>query len=181
MALITVVPADEVDEEFRAAAQKWDKWDSSTFPETFDFSYAEEEEVLIIKGRATLTPTTGGDPVVIAAGDKVVFHKGFKCKWLVEEAMEKFYHYPVPPPKIACDKCGVECWEESYFVAATEQDICPTCKKTRDPEDRRAWKDAERQKHGEPWVDSEDEAPKKKRKTAKSKAQLDKAKGRAKK
>lgn len=53
-----------------------------------------------------------------------------------------------------------------YFVAATEQDICPKCKKTRDPGDRRAWKDAERQKHGEPWADSEDEAPKKKRKKA---------------
>ena len=98
MALITVVPAEDVDEAFKATAQTWDKWDSSTFPETFDFAYAEEEEVLIIKGKATLTPTTGDDeaPVAIAAGDKVIFHKGFKCKWLVEEPMEKFYHYPVP-------------------------------------------------------------------------------------
>ena len=70
MALITVVPAEDVDEAFKATAQTWDKWDSSTFPETFDFAYAEEEEVLIIKGKATLTPTTGDDnaPVTIAAG-----------------------------------------------------------------------------------------------------------------
>ena len=47
MALITVVPAEDVDEAFKATAQTWDRWDSSTFPETFDFAYAEEEEVLI--------------------------------------------------------------------------------------------------------------------------------------
>ena len=168
--LITIVPAAEVPDDFKEAAKAWDKWSSTTYPETFPFSYSEDEEVLIIKGSATLTPKgKGGTVVTIGAGDKVIFHKGFKCQWVVTEEMEKYYHYPVEPAKIRCDNCGVDCWEESFFVAKTEQDICPKCKKIARGEDRRNWKDAERQKHGEPY-ESEDEAPKKRKPAAKKPA-----------
>lgn len=165
--LVTIVRAADVDAAFKAAAQGWTVWDSMSGPDKFPFSYSEDEEVLITNGRATLTPTAGDDkaPITIDAGDRVTFHKGFKCAWVVDEPMTKFYHYPVPPPKIACDKCGLECWEESYFVEAGGLDICPKCKKTRDPADRKAWRNAERQRHGEPWdSDTEDEKPKKKAK-----------------
>lgn len=30
---------------------------------------------------------------------------------------------------IACDSCGVECTEESWFLATTEEDFCPQCHK----------------------------------------------------
>ena len=106
---------------------------------------------------------------MIGAGDRVTFHKGLKADWVVDEPMTKYYHYPKPPPKIACDECGKECFELSYFVEETEQDICPDCKKTRDPEKRRAWRNAEKQRHGEPWVDDDDAPAKKKRKKASGK------------
>lgn len=168
--LITITPPDEVEEDFKKEAAAWETWDSSTGPATFPFSYSEDEEVLILTGKATLTPKGKGvdaTPIVIGAGEKVIFHKGFKCDWVVDEPMTKHYRYPTPPPKIACDSCGKECYEASFFVEATEQDICPDCKKTRDPEKRRLWRNAEPQVHGEPIDDGS--APKRSRKAPEKK------------
>ena len=46
----------------------------------YSLSYAQEERVLIICGKAVLTPSDGTDSVTISAGDFVKFHKGFSCR-----------------------------------------------------------------------------------------------------
>jgi hypothetical protein len=46
----------------------------------YSLACAQEERVLIICGKAVLTPSDGTDAVTISAGDFVKFHKGFSCR-----------------------------------------------------------------------------------------------------
>ena len=127
--------------EFVAAAAAWPLWDSTTHPQKpagsgrFHFAYNGDyitERVLILTGRATLTPSDGSEAIEIAAGDCIYFHHGFTCDWHVHEPMTKRYAYfdaegaEKTPAAIACDKCGVDCEAESYLVNGAE-DLCPAC------------------------------------------------------
>jgi len=159
--LITHVAAEDVKEEFKETAMNWPLWDSRTHPQTpaksgkFHFDYNgdyETERVLIMCGKATLSPTDGADPITIEKGDQVFFHKGFACNWHVLEPMKKHYAYydedgveVEPNPGISCDICEAECYEESYLTKE-EEDICPDCYKA----DKKAYAGAEHQKFGEP-------------------------------
>jgi len=159
--LITHVPAEDVKDEFTALAMTWPLWDSRTHPQTpaksgkFLFDYNgeyETERVLIMSGKAKLSPTDGSDPITITEGDQVFFHKGFACNWHVTEPMKKHYAYydeegveVAPNPSIACDICEAECYEESYLTKE-EEDICPDCFKA----DKKQYAKAEHQKFGEP-------------------------------
>ena len=104
-----------------------------------------------MSGEATLTPDDGSDPVTIAKGDQVFFHKGFACNWHVTKPMTKHYAYygadgeeVASNPSIACDTCEAECYEESYLTV-DEEDICPDCYKA----DKKLYAKAEHQKFGE--------------------------------
>jgi uncharacterized cupin superfamily protein len=144
--LATVTPASEVTEVYKQQAATWGIWDSANETKTkFPYSYPLEERVLILGGRATLTPDDGSPAFEIFGGQAVTFHAGFKCKWHVVEPMTKHFQLfeasgepAVPAPSIACDACGGECYAESYFVAAGELDICPKCfKKARGADKKR--------------------------------------------
>jgi len=98
--LVTHVPAAQVSAEFKAAADAFPLWDSTTHPQKpagsgkFLFDYNgdyDTERVLILSGKATLTPTVGLNrkPIAIGAGDSVWFHHGFACAWHVTEPMTK--------------------------------------------------------------------------------------------
>ena len=90
--LATIIPASEVTDEYREKAVKWGVWDSKGEPKKkFPYAYPKEERVLIISGKATLTPDGGEPPFTIGAGDAVTFHAGFKCKWHVLEPMQKHF------------------------------------------------------------------------------------------
>ena len=100
--LVTHVPAAQVSAEFKAAADAFPLWDSITHPQKpagsgkFLFDYNgdyDTERVLILSGKATLTPTVGLNrkPIAIGAGDSVWFHHGFACAWHVTEPMTKKY------------------------------------------------------------------------------------------
>jgi uncharacterized cupin superfamily protein len=173
--LITVIPPDEVTDEYKKEAKTWGKWDSKN-RKKFPFNYTAEERVLILEGSAEITPDDGSDVVKIGKGDQVTFHKGFKCKWKITKRMKK--HYTVfkdddeeEPPAIVCDVCDKDCVAESYFIAEDEQDICPACFE----KDKKKYAGAEHQKEGEKWVEpveeeekeAKEEKPKKKRKTKK--------------
>ena len=159
--LATITPSGEVTEEYKVKAAEWGVWDSKGEPrKKFPYSYPKEERVLIICGKATLTPDgdTKGEPAfTIEAGDAVTFHAGFKCKWHVIEPMQKHFQLfeadgeeAAEQPSIACDSCGAECFAESYFVEDGELDICPSCfKKARGPDEKK-YAGAERQVEGEP-------------------------------
>eukprot|EP00092_Neocalanus_flemingeri_P026182 GFUD01028379.1.p1 GENE.GFUD01028379.1~~GFUD01028379.1.p1 ORF type:complete len:226 (-),score=48.09 GFUD01028379.1:291-887(-) len=159
--LITHVSAADVTDEFKDTALTWPLWESRTHPQTpaksgkFHFDYNgdyETERVLIMSGKATLSPEDGSSPIAITKGDQVFFHKGFACNWHVTEPMTKHYAYydedgveVEPNPSIACDICEAECYEESYLTKE-EEDICPDCYKA----DKKQYVGAEHQKFGEP-------------------------------
>ena len=88
--------------------------------------------MLILEGRAELTPQNGDAPFVVQAGDAVEFRAGFVADWIVLAPMRKHYHYferdgePCAEPSkatpvIACDAggCGKECVEEHFFLETT--------------------------------------------------------------
>ncbi|GMI53439.1 hypothetical protein ScalyP_jg5423 [Parmales sp. scaly parma] len=165
------------DADYKAAASSsWSIWDSKTHDFTpilhpaptiegtgeFFFDYADnfEERVLILSGTATLTPTNpgGGKPFSIKAGDAVSFPQGFAANWNVTTPMTKHYCYfdsegnETASNAIACDGCGVDSWEESFFVEESGEDFCVDCYGIRE--------DGEHQKLGVAFV----EPPKKKQK-----------------
>ena len=120
----------------------------------FHFDYNgdyETERVLIMSGKANLSPDDGSAKITIATGDQVFFHKGFACNWHVTEPMTKHYAYfgadgeeVVSNNSITCDICQAECSEESYLTV-DEEDICPDCYKV----DKKMYAKAEHQKFGE--------------------------------
>ena len=67
--LISVTRSRAVDAATKESCSHWDVWDSSTHPQTpkgsgkFHFDYADnhEERVLIISGKAKLTPDHDGN------------------------------------------------------------------------------------------------------------------------
>jgi uncharacterized cupin superfamily protein len=50
-----------------------------------------QERVVVLSGKAELTPDDGSPMVTIEAGDYVVFHQGFACTWQMIEPMAKKY------------------------------------------------------------------------------------------
>jgi uncharacterized cupin superfamily protein len=173
-ALITITPASEVTDEYKTEAKTWTKWDSKN-KKNFPYNYTSEERVLVLSGSATITPSDGGDPLTLEAGNAVTFHKGFKCKWKITKRMKKHYAMFAEDgedgdeedvPAITCDVCNEGCVEESYFVKEDESDICPTCYE----KDEDKYSGAEHQKEGEAWVvepepaavETKDKSPKKK-------------------
>jgi len=158
--LITHIHAKDVSSEFKSMTEDWPLWESTTHPQEppnsgkFDFDYNGDyatERVLILSGKATVTPKDGScGPITISAGDSVYFHKGFSCSWDVTEPMTKRYNYfnssgtVSEPARISCDVCGTECFTQSWLTLEGE-DICPDCFK----KDSEKYAGAEYQELGE--------------------------------
>ena len=120
--------------------EHWGIWESETHQmepagsSKFPFNYADnyQERVVVIEGESILTPSDGADPFTLRAGDFVCFHQGFACEWEILKPMRKHYCYfdeggnEVQPNNVSCDRCGVDCYSESYFCN-DELDLCPTC------------------------------------------------------
>ena len=97
--LVTLTKSSSVTETYKSHALKtWPRWSSKThgdgtgkFP--FDYSDNHQERVYVVSGTATLTPQgVGGEAVSLSAGDAVVFHRGYKCDWVVgSDGMVKCY------------------------------------------------------------------------------------------
>jgi len=155
--MATVTEAGEVTEAYKEKAKEWGVWDSANEPKKkFPYSYPKEERVLIISGKAELTPDGGGPKFTINEGDAVTFHAGFKCKWHVLEPMQKHFQLfeangeeAEEAPSIICDKCGAECFEESYFVEEGDLDICPACVKKARGAEKKKYATAVKQMQGE--------------------------------
>jgi uncharacterized cupin superfamily protein len=60
----------------------------SNFPWTYD----SNESCYLLKGRVTVTPSDGREPVSFGAGDFVTFPAGMSCRWDVTEAVHKHFH-----------------------------------------------------------------------------------------
>jgi len=80
-------PASRLEE---LGVSTWPIWecDVSEFPWTYD----EQETAYILEGRVEVTPE-GGEPVVIEAGDLVVFPAGMRCTWKVLAPIRKHYAF----------------------------------------------------------------------------------------
>jgi uncharacterized cupin superfamily protein len=152
------------------ATEAWAIWDSTTHEDgsgkfNFDYSDNHQERVLILSGKAELTPSDGSAVVKIAAGDHVVFHRGFKCAWNVLSPMKKHYCYfdehgeETQPNNVACDACGCDCFVESYFVEASGEDICPACFAK---DSGGAYSGAEHQREGKP-IPADEPKPKRRK------------------
>ena len=74
MSLVTVTPAGEVSAEFKAAAKGWEVWDSKTYPKKFPYKYPDAEHVLVISGKAKLTPDDGSVRQRIVGAARVHVH-----------------------------------------------------------------------------------------------------------
>jgi len=164
--LITHTKAEDVSSEYKSMSQEWPLWDSTTHPcepadsGKFDFDYNGDyatERVLILTGRATVTPKDEScGPITLSAGDSVFFHKGFRCSWHVLEPMTKRYNYfneagtIAVPAQISCDVCGVECFTQSWLTTE-EEDVCPACYK----KDLKKYAGAEYQEKGETCAEPE--------------------------
>ena len=72
--------------------------------------------------------------------------------------MEKFYAYfdsdgnRTVSNAIACDSCGCDCWEDSYFLPVSEEDWCLECYSKKNPTEV-----GERQKEGVTVVEEKEE------------------------
>ena len=68
----------------------WPVWskEASTFP----WTYKDQENCYIIRGRVIVTPD-GGEPQEFKRGDLITFPKGMSCHWQVLEAIEKYYRF----------------------------------------------------------------------------------------
>lgn len=71
--------------------KSWPTWGCGV--SKFDWSYDSTETSYIIKGKVTVTPTNGGEPVTIQAGDYVVFPEGMSCIWQVTDPILKHYNF----------------------------------------------------------------------------------------
>ena len=140
-------------------AADWQVWDSAkegtegTIHIDYDGDYGSER-VLIVLGRATVTPCDGSPSFNVGAGDAVYFMAGFRCTWHINEAplVQRYGFFgfdgkEIKDAEITCDVCGCDCADESYLYD-DEMDICPRCFKL-DAESAQQYEDAEQQRWGE--------------------------------
>lgn len=92
---------------------------------------AAEERIYVVDGKATLI--AGASRLQIGPGDAVSIPRGYRCTWNVTEPI--LYRYAnfdahgkiVRDDPINCDRCGEDCWAASWFLHASQEDLCPRC------------------------------------------------------
>ena len=173
-----VTSAANVPSEMIAAAKEWPIWDSGQdFAKVkqpkFVLRYRKEERVLVLEGKAQLTPQDGGAPFIVQAGDAVTFHAGFVADWCVLDRMRKHYQYfessgePCEEPSkatpvIACDVCGKEAVEEYIHLSDSKEDVCAKCVKVARGPDKRRYAACVPCRRGVPVGGAEEEGKKRK-------------------
>jgi len=128
---------------------EWTIWDSDDVLKDergcFSYHYVEhhEEHALIIEGKAIITPKSLGEnfeSIHVSKGDYLIFKKGLYCEWQIQQRIKKRYCFfdekgepVVAGEKIACDKCGRDCTDESVGVKKPNskddnvEDLCLPC------------------------------------------------------
>ena len=71
--------------------ERWPTWGCET--SVFPWSYDSAETAYVLKGEVVVTPTNGGAPVTVKAGDLVTFPAGMSCTWDVKSAIHKHYKF----------------------------------------------------------------------------------------
>ena len=147
------VRANLVSARFKTLASEWPTWraDGETVHIEYDGEYGSER-VLIVSGRATVTPDNSNLPSFnVVRGDAVYFMHGFACTWHIEEAplVQRYGYFGVDGKEIketflTCDVCGDDCFAESYLYD-DEMDICPRCFKGIPPATQRKRGEGERE------------------------------------
>lgn len=76
-------------EKEKKDAESWPIWqkEKSEFP----WEYDEKETCLIIEGRARVKTAEG--EASFGPGDYVIFPKGLKCTWIIDEDINKHYSF----------------------------------------------------------------------------------------
>jgi len=70
--------------------ENWSPWECE--PSSFDWEYDSDERAYVLEGKVRVIPE-GGPPVEIGKGDLVLFPKGMKCRWEVQEKIRKVYRF----------------------------------------------------------------------------------------
>jgi uncharacterized cupin superfamily protein len=70
--------------------ERWGIWECEI--SSFEWEYDEKETCWLYEGRVTVT-TDAGEKVHFGAGDIVVFPKGLKCTWDVNQPVRKRFHF----------------------------------------------------------------------------------------
>jgi hypothetical protein len=81
-------PTEERLEELKV--DTWSPWECGV--ETFDWEYGTTETAYVKEGKVRVV-TEGGQEVQIAAGDLVVFPRGVRCTWEVQEPIRKVFTF----------------------------------------------------------------------------------------
>jgi hypothetical protein len=71
--------------------KRWPIWTKEV--SEFDWEYDEPETCLFLEGEVVVTPTNGGEPARIGAGDLVTFPRGLQCVWKVLKPVRKHYRF----------------------------------------------------------------------------------------
>ena len=80
-------PADELR---RRGVFDWPQWAHG--PDTFPWTYDEDEDCYLLEGEVVVTPDAGAGPsVTLRAGDYVSFPRGLSCTWEIKSAVRKHY------------------------------------------------------------------------------------------
>jgi len=73
----------------REEAGSWPIWEKEE--SKFPWEYNMQETCLILEGKAIIQTPEGN--VEFGAGDYVVFPKGLKCTWEIEQKIRKHYNF----------------------------------------------------------------------------------------
>jgi uncharacterized cupin superfamily protein len=81
-------PSQEILDELGVTT--WSIWthEAADFP----WMYGEEETCYFLEGKVTVIPE-GGEAVDMGKGDLVTFPKGMECRWMIHEAVRKYYKF----------------------------------------------------------------------------------------
>jgi len=85
-----MIKVEKPTDEQIAEAKSWPVWEKEV--SEFPWEYANQEEFLVIEGKATVTPE-GGEPASFGPGDFVTMPKDMKCTWKVTEPIKKHYRF----------------------------------------------------------------------------------------
>jgi len=69
--------------------QSWPIW--SCKPSKFDWEYDQNEHCFIIEGKFMVIGPE--NTIHVSSGDYVIFPKGLRCVWKVEQTVKKYYKF----------------------------------------------------------------------------------------
>ena len=68
----------------------WPIWEKER--SSFDWFYDAEETCYLLEGQVVVSYGQG-ESVSFGAGDLVTFPKGLACRWTIQKAVKKHYHF----------------------------------------------------------------------------------------